>query len=81
MRIFISENMFEILQELQILLFIDEHIKIHKSWIKKSKIIFYESLNNQDPKLLLKFLKDWWMQHIQHEDIKYISYIEKILPH
>ncbi len=60
---------------------VEQHIKLHKSWTKKSKVIFYEALNNQDPMLLLKFLKDWWMQHIQYEDIKYTSYIEKILPH
>jgi hemerythrin len=60
---------------------INQHINLHNEWIKKSKIIFYESLNNQDTKLLLKFLKDWWMQHISNEDIKYTPYIKKILSH
>jgi hemerythrin-like metal-binding protein len=58
---------------------IAEHVRIHQSWIKESKIIFYEALNNQDTTRLLKFLKDWWMKHIQHEDTKYIPYMKKLL--
>ena len=60
---------------------VNAHIQMHRDWMKKSKVVFYEALNNQDPKLLLNFLKDWWIQHIRHEDVKYTSYVEKLITH
>jgi hemerythrin-like metal-binding protein len=30
------------------------HIQMHRDWMQKSKVVFYEALNNQDSKMLLK---------------------------
>ena len=59
---------------------LEHHIKLHENWTQEAEKVFDKVLSEKDSALLLKFLKDWWIKHIQNEDIKYTSYIKKILP-
>ena len=57
---------------------LDEHIKLHKELIEKMGHITRESIAQNDPKVLLSFLKDWWMNHIHEEDMQYAIFVDPI---
>ena len=56
---------------------LNEHILMHKNFVEKSKGLSYESRLKNDPGIILKFLKEWWMSHINNEDRKYIPHLIK----
>jgi hemerythrin len=41
--------------------------------------IAYQASTMQDPKVVLSFLKKWWLEHINQEDKKYVEHIKKYL--
>lgn len=57
----------------------EEHIKMHLSYIAQLKKI----KKNQDDDVaktthdLSEFLKNWWINHIQHEDIGYSDFFNQ----
>ncbi|MBN1806245.1 MAG: hemerythrin family protein [Sedimentisphaerales bacterium] len=56
----------------------DEHIKLHKTLISKTKEVFDEARKNKDPYMVLNFLKEWWLVHINKQDRKYVPFMEKL---
>ena len=54
---------------------IDDHILLHKHLINEMKSVADESTQERDVEPLLKFLKAWWLNHINREDRKYVSFI------
>ena len=56
---------------------LNEHILMHKNLVEKSKGLSYESRLENDPGIILKLLKEWWMSHINNEDRKYIPHLIK----
>ena len=56
---------------------LEEHIVLHKELIKKTEVLSMDFFRNQDPDILLKFLKEWWLGHINKEDRKYASFMRK----
>jgi len=54
-----------------------EHVLMHKNLVEKSKGLSYESHMKNEPGIILKFLKEWWMSHINNEDRKYIPDLMK----
>ena len=58
---------------------IEEHILLHEGLIKRTKKIAREATSYRDPEIALKFLRDWWLGHINKEDKKYAPYVKSML--
>jgi len=54
---------------------IEEHIQLHKQLIKQLKAVSQEATQDCDVEPLLKLLKAWWLNHINHEDRKYVPFV------
>jgi len=57
---------------------ISSHKLLHKQLLKKTREISERSTYVDDPLGVLKFLKQWWMSHINAEDKKYMPYLEAL---
>jgi hemerythrin len=55
---------------------IDKHILQHPKFIERAKLLFREAQKNDNAAEILRFLKEWWLNHIQHEDKKYYPFID-----
>ncbi|MDY0190537.1 MAG: bacteriohemerythrin [Desulfuromonas sp.] len=53
----------------------DEHLEFHKSLAVETKKISAEVKQENDPEILLRFLKGWWLNHICVEDKKYAEFM------
>jgi hemerythrin len=51
------------------------HVMLHKGLME----ITQEAISYKEPELALKFLKEWWIGHINKEDKKYAPYVKKEL--
>ena len=58
---------------------ISEHIKLHKELAAKTKTLLIDANKNKDPNEVIRFLKEWWINHINAEDKKYVPFIEKLI--
>jgi len=58
---------------------IEDHKALHKELIKKTADISRESVYLKDPDMALKFLRQWWLGHINVEDKKYAPYVRKLM--
>jgi len=56
-----------------------EHIRQHKKLIMLTENLLQDVLSHPEPETVLKFLKDWWLGHINGEDKKYVPYTTKML--
>jgi hemerythrin len=54
---------------------IEEHILLHRQLIKQLQTVSQEAMHDRDVDPLLKFLKAWWINHINHEDRKYVPFM------
>ncbi|MDR2015889.1 MAG: hemerythrin family protein [Azoarcus sp.] len=50
---------------------IEKHIAIHRSLTKETERIEHAAINDNDPMLLLQFMKKWWLEHINDQDMLY----------
>jgi hemerythrin-like metal-binding protein len=53
-----------------------EHIQAHKKFLQQAQAASTESMTTGDARILLDFLKLWWMTHINREDRKYLPYLK-----
>lgn len=53
----------------------NEHKKLHQQLAIETQKISSNVQKEQDPSELLKFLKNWWLNHICVEDRKYATFI------
>jgi hemerythrin len=58
---------------------LENHRKLHDNLLANTRNFFIELNKSEDPAILLKFLKDWWLTHINVEDKKYVSLVKKKL--
>jgi hemerythrin-like metal-binding protein len=58
---------------------IGDHIALHKELTEKTKFLTIEARRTKDPDVVLKFLKDWWLNHINTEDRKYVPFVSKLV--
>ena len=65
---FITEENF--LKELQYKN-IDQHKEWHRKLAIEIDIIEREGIKTNDPRPLLEFLKKWWLEHINEQDMQY----------
>ena len=54
-----------------------QHIRLHEALTGETRRIVQETPARQDADQVLRFLKDWWLGHINTEDRKYAPYLLK----
>jgi hemerythrin len=57
----------------------DNHVELHHALVKRTVEVTQESINEKNPSLLLGFLKDWWIHHINEEDREYVVTLKRHL--
>jgi hemerythrin len=57
---------------------LEKHVSLHKNLVEKTKRISVDANRNKDFDMVLKFLKAWWLGHINTEDRKYIPFLKKL---
>lgn len=57
----------------------DRHIKMHLSFVNQVKKIKKDELDGTQitARDILEFLKNWWINHIQREDIEYSDFFNQ----
>lgn len=55
----------------------DHHRALHHDMIKKSAAAMVRSTRDKDPSIMLRFLKDWWLHHINMEDRQYMALVRR----
>ena len=58
---------------------VERHKGLHKEFIVELGEIAKKLEVNKDSDMVLRFLKDWWLDHINVEDRKYASHVRKAL--
>lgn len=58
---------------------LQSHKKLHDQLSAITLRTTVEADNQGDPLILLKFLKEWWLNHINTEDKKYVPHILECL--
>lgn len=58
---------------------INEHILMHRELSGKTNKLLRDSISANDTNSVLKFLRDWWMNHINIEDRKYSPYVLQLV--
>ncbi len=58
---------------------LENHKKLHNNLLAKTRNFIIELNKSENPAVLLKFLRDWWLTHINIEDKKYASLVKSIL--
>ena len=48
---------------------------IHRDLVRQMAEVMRRAVAQSDPTIVLVFLKDWWMDHINKEDKKYAAYM------
>jgi hemerythrin-like metal-binding protein len=56
-----------------------QHILMHEELSKKTEKFSRELTQNNDTDAVLRFLREWWLTHINQEDRKYAPYILKLV--
>ena len=55
------------------------HLELHKELIVQTIHYTQQANEHNDPIILLKFLREWWLNHINIEDRKYVSHVSNYL--
>jgi len=58
---------------------LEEHFALHKKLGEKTKMFSLLGNKTQDSELVLQFLKEWWLGHINQEDRKYIPFVMALM--
>ena len=53
----------------------DTHLELHRDLARKTDAIYRNAQIDGDPDIVLKFMKDWWLHHINIEDKKYVPHV------
>ncbi|HNY64043.1 MAG TPA: bacteriohemerythrin [Deltaproteobacteria bacterium] len=57
----------------------DSHVLLHEKLIEQTKSTAYECLSSSDAEPALRFLKEWWLNHINNTDRQYAPYLKRAL--
>lgn len=57
---------------------LSKHIAAQKKFSRDADAVAQEAIAYKDPAILLKFLKDWWVQHLETEHQEYSEYLAKL---
>lgn len=58
---------------------LESHLQLHEDMKKENDRITKESVLHDDPMLLLKFLKEWLLNHLINEDSKHAPYMKILM--
>ena len=58
---------------------LEEHIEIHNELREKTRNIVSDANLGTDPDMVLKFLREWWLGHINKEDRKNFVCFNKLV--
>jgi hemerythrin-like metal-binding protein len=58
---------------------LDEHLLAHKNLLDKTKDVSRQSLSDGNELIILDFLKEWWLNHINRTDREYASQVKTAL--
>jgi hemerythrin len=53
------------------------HINLHRELMRRTIDIARDPKVFEDPHIALKFLKEWWLDHINVEDRQYVAYVKE----
>lgn len=53
----------------------DAHVLLHQELERKMSNVMRESVSRGDPTMVLEFLREWWMNHINQQDREYAAYL------
>jgi len=53
---------------------LENHLRFHQE-LKKNTDTFYRDVDMNKPDVIVKFLKEWWLGHINKEDKKYAPFL------
>lgn len=56
----------------------DDHQLLHQNLLKETEIVRLRSEDENNPDILLEFLKNWWLNHINMEDRKYMEAVKRL---
>ncbi len=57
----------------------EQHLVLHRGLVEKTRKLSFNIERKQDSKLLLKFLRQWWLGHINQEDKKYVPFVKQLM--
>ena len=57
----------------------EEHITLHRKLAEKTRKLSLNLNKINDPNILLEFLKNWWLNHINKEDKKYAPFVNRLM--
>lgn len=57
----------------------NDHQSLHRELIKETAAVMRRSTDEKNPAIVLAFLKDWWLNHINMEDRKYMEAVGRHL--
>jgi hemerythrin len=55
----------------------ESHVMLHRELTRKTKSIGQDAAASRNENVALKFLRDWWLTHINVEDRKYAPFVIK----
>lgn len=55
------------------------HEELHQAFNLNADLALKEALDEQDPMILLKFLRQWWVDHLNKEHQEYTKYLASIV--
>lgn len=58
---------------------LEKHIKLHRILIEQANRLAVEAEKSLDFDIVLNFLKQWWLSHINMKDREYAPYVLKFL--
>ena len=56
---------------------LEKHKALHEQLSANSRKLGHDSIKNRDTHHYMDFLKQWWINHIRHEDLAYKNFIFK----
>ena len=59
--------------------YLDEHLSLHEIFVDRIRKLSIVSSKKKDSDMVLKFLKEWWLNHISQEDSKYAPFVKNFL--
>lgn len=56
----------------------DDHVLLHGRLMEKTRLIARGETSDEEVEQALKFLRDWWLGHINTQDRKYAPAVKKL---
>ncbi|MGB3222255.1 MAG: bacteriohemerythrin [Desulforhopalus sp.] len=57
----------------------EEHCSLHQGLAEKTDVVYQKAIANNEPELVLSFLRNWWLNHIIKLDSQYVPIMKKML--